>query len=210
VRGEAVVKAQPDEVELLVEVAFLARTPEEALAEVARRGAALTELFDELGVPRKRWTTSGVAVEETVEWDQQRQQQVHRGYTATNRVTLRLADAEVVGRLMNEATTRAQARLHGPWWRIATDNPARTEACRQAAVAARRKAEAYATALGARLGSIVEVREPGTEPPRPEPRAKGMRAMAMSAEVAPELTVQAGELDVSAVVIATFAVDQGT
>src|SRR5688572_23370680 len=93
VRGEAIVKAQPDEVELQVEVAYLGKTPEEALAEVARRSEALTALFDELSIPRVRWTTSGVAVEETSEWDQRAQQQVHRGYTATNRVALRLADA---------------------------------------------------------------------------------------------------------------------
>jgi uncharacterized protein YggE len=208
VRGEAVVKAQPDEVELLIEVSYLARTPQEALAEVARRSEALTALFDELSIPRERWTTSGVAVEETSEWDQQAQRQVQRGYTASNRVSVRLADASIVGGLLNAATARAQARIHGPWWRVALDNPARAEACRQAALAARRKAEAYATALGARLGNIVEVREPGVEPPRPEPRRE-MRAMAMKADAPAEVTVQAGELEVGAAVIVTFAVEQG-
>ena len=46
--------------------------------------------------------------------------------------------------------------MAGPRWWIAPDNPARVEACRQAAAEAKRKAEAYADALGLRLGAVAE------------------------------------------------------
>lgn len=206
VLGKAVVAAQPDEVELQLEISHLARTHQDALSEVARRSQALESIFDQLGIERSEWTTSGVVVAEQNDWENGKQ--VFRGYRASNRLTVRLDDSERIGRLMNEATTDAKAQVHGPSWRIAHNNPARADACREAALDARRKAESYVQALGAKLGSIVRVNEPGLrpEPPVPMPRM-AMKAEAMSS--GPELTVQAGELDVTAAVEVTFEIVQG-
>ena len=206
VQGKAIVAAQPDEVELLLEISHLARSHQDALSEVARRSQALEAIFERLGIQRAEWTTSGVAVAEQNDWENGRQ--VFRGYRASNRITVRLDDSERIGRLMNEATTEAQAQVHGPTWRVAHSNPARAEACREAALDARRKAEAYVDALGAKLGDILKVSEPGLryEPPQPAARMMAMKAEAMAA--APDLTVQAGELDVSAAIEVTFAIVQ--
>ena len=212
VRGTAVVPVQPDEVELALELTHLASTPDVALTEVSRRSKELERLFEELAVGRDRWTTSGVSLQEEYEWNQRTGQQTLRGLKATTTVTLRLRDATPVGRLMGEAARRAQARIAGPWWRIAPDNPGRAEACRRAALDARRKAEGYVSALGGRLGSIVEINEPGLTPPRPPQPQMAMlakRQLADTAEHAPEVAVQAGTLEVSASVVVTFAVEQG-
>lgn len=205
VQGKAIVAAQPDEIEVLLEMSHLARSHQDALGEVTRRSLALEGIFERLGIGRAEWTTSGVMVAEQYDWENGKH--VFRGYRASNRITVRLDNAERIGRLMNEATTEAKAQIHGPTWRIAHDNPARAEACREAARDARRKAEAYVEALGASLGPIVKVIEPGLrfEPPRP------MDRVALKAEMAsavPELTVQAGELDVTASVEVTFEIAQ--
>jgi len=204
VLGQAVVPAQPDEVELTLEVSHLARTQGEALAEAAKRSQALEGIFDELGIERSRWKTSGVSVAEQHDWEEGKQ--VFKGYRAENRTTLRLKTAESVGRLMNDATAQAKAQIFGPSWRIAQDNPARVEACRQAAIDARRKAEAYVAALGARLGGIQSVSEPGTRPEPPPPMPMARMALKADAMAAPEITVQAGELDVSATVEVSFTI----
>jgi uncharacterized protein YggE len=208
VRGHAVVSAQPDQVLLGVEVSYLDQTPEAALREVTTRSQTLEAIFAELSISNDRWTTAGATVHEQTEYDSNQGRQVHRGYLAANRIQLRLADAALVGKLMNEATSRASARISGPQWNVAPDNPARLEACRQAALDARRKADAYAAALNTRLGAIVSVAEPGIEPREPLGGPKRMM-MAASADAAPELTVQAGALEVSAVVVVTFAIEQG-
>jgi hypothetical protein len=191
-------------------VSYLDSSPEGALEETARRSDTLVAILDGLGVERERWTTTGVSISEETEWDNAAHKQMHRGYRATNRLYLRLADAALIGRLLREATGRASAAVRGPFWSIAPDNPAHDEARGAAAADARRRAEAYATALGARLGAIQEITEPGItpKPPRETPMAK-TRMMAMAADAAPELEVQPGELHVSAAVVVTFGLEQG-
>jgi uncharacterized protein YggE len=208
VRGQAVVPGEPDEVRLAIELTALSPTPEEALADVAKRSEILERIFNDLDIPRKARTTSGVSVKEEREYE--RGKYLHRGYTASNRVSIRLDDYQLVGRLMKEATNQAQARLQGPWWQIALDNPARAQAYREAAADARRKAEAYAEALGARLGSVLTVTEPGLRREPEHDRVYAMAASAdMSLEAEPEIEVQAGSLDIPAAVEVTFRLEQG-
>lgn len=206
VSGTAVVPAQPDEVAIGIALTHLAPTPDAAISEVANRSQQLERIFNEMGIGRDRWTTSGVSVNEEREWDGQRQ--VHRGYRAGTRVQLRVADAQLVGRVMHESVRRSQASIDGPTWVIAPTNPAHDEARRLAAQAARAKADTYATALGIRLGSILSITEPGLSGGQPsQPMPKGARLMAMDA--APEINVQAGDLDISATIVVTFGLEQG-
>jgi uncharacterized protein len=206
-RGTAVVPAQPDEVEMALEVSYVDRAADAALAEAAARSEALTMLFGELGIGRDAWTTSGVSVREHTEWDRVKGEQVHRGFIASNRLSLRLAESGVIGRLMHEATRRTKARIEGPWWRVALDNPARIDACRQAALDARRKAEGYAAALDLRLGSVMEIAEPGVSPGSVRQLKDSRALMSAAMESAPEMDVQAGNLEVSANVVITFALE---
>jgi uncharacterized protein YggE len=89
---------------------------------------------------------------------------------------------------------------------VLPNNPARLEACRQAAVDARAKAQSFAEALGGRLGPIAWIRESADQGylggQGPVFRAQ---AMAASSGPEPELTVEAGEFDVSANVDVAFA-----
>lgn len=206
VRGRAVVPGEPDEVRVSLTITALERTPEEAMQAVARRSEEMEAILGEVNVPRTGRSTTGVSVREEREYERDRYR--HKGYRASNRVTVRLEDASVLGRLMNEATSRADAQIQGPWWQIRLDNPARAEACRQAAAEARRKAQAYAEALGAGLGEVVRVSEPGLET-----RTRGhepMAAMVMAEPTSrPEVEVEAGELDVAAAVDVTFRLEQG-
>ncbi len=68
--------------------------------------------------------------------------------------------ASHVGQLVSRAAEELDARLDGPRWRIAPDNPVRLEAAREAARDAERKARAYAEGLGMRLGPALRLAEP--------------------------------------------------
>jgi uncharacterized protein YggE len=129
---------------------------------------------------------------------------VRRGYRATNHVVVRLDAAEMAGRLMNEAVTRAQARVNGPRWRFKLENPARAEACRQAAADARRKAEAYAAALGMRLGPVLRVAESGADSGG---EAAALPPMIREGPGPSDMQIEAGRLDVAATVEVTFALE---
>lgn len=207
VRGEAIVVAEPDEVQLGLEVTGLFSTPSKALDDVARRSEILEGILDELSIPATAKTTAGASVKEQREYENGNY--VHRGYRADNSISVTLKDPTLIGRLMKEATNKANTRVKGPWWHVALDNPARAEACRRAAENARSKAEAYAQALEARLGAILEVTEPGlhrTSDGAPYSAAAAGPATAIGE---PEIEVHGGRLEIGAEVEVTFRLEQG-
>jgi uncharacterized protein YggE len=179
---------------MMVRLREVQEAAEDALRRMAARAQTLDTLLDELRIAATSRTTSGVSVREEREYERNRR--VHQGFAAEARTVLRLTDASVLGRLMTEATSRAGAQIDGPWWRVLPNNPARLEACQQAAVDARAKAQAFAEALGGRLGPIAWIRETAGEGyhdgPGPTYRA---RAMATSAGPGPDpdLGVEPGE-----------------
>jgi uncharacterized protein len=201
VRGTASVPATPDEAGLSIELSDLRDTPEAAYARVAERSAALEELLDELEVERPRRSTAGISIRPHVEYVDGREE--HRGYRATARTIVRLEDAALIARLLREAVARADARVEGPWWVVRPDNAARLEAARLAASDARQRAEAYADALGVRLGALKRVREPGL---RPAPRGFERATLGAVAD-APPIGVEPGELQVSASVDVTYLLE---
>lgn len=206
VRGTGVVSAQPDEVRMVLELAAQRSKPEDALGEVAKRSESLNEIFDGLGIPSARRTTSGASVSDVWEYDKQGNRS-HAGYRATNSVVIRLDDASLLGKLMNQATEKASARIMGPWWHIAPDNPSRAMACEQAASVARLKAEAYAASLGVRLGGVLRVSEPLENVPYYGRGAVNSLSLAAGSAEA-EVPVDAGELEVSATVEVKFRLEQ--
>lgn len=195
---------RPDEVVVSLQLSAVRAAPDEAYGDVAARSERLEALLAELGVSADARSTTGVTLQEHVEYDE-RGRAEQRGYRATNALSVRLADHTVLARLLREAATGTQAQIAGPYWVIAADNPARLDACRRAAETARRKAQAYAEALGLRLGALVEASEPGTRRPDGEPRRE--RAVAFAAMDEPQIRVDPGQLDVHAAVEVTYALE---
>jgi uncharacterized protein YggE len=199
VRGEAVLRAEPDEATLWVTLTALEDAPGPALADVSLRSEALVALLDELGVVKADRSTTGVTVYE--ELDHTARGRRSLGHRAAARVAARLTDPELIGRLVTRATTELDAQIDGPRWEIAADNPVRLEAARKAAGDGKRKAQAYADGVGARLGPVVRLSEPdlGFSGPR---RTGKLIALAASAEPMP---IEAGEHEVAAAIDVTFA-----
>jgi len=196
VRGDGFARAEPDEAVLSITLDALEPTPGDALAGVSARGAKLVELLDALKVPQSDRSTAGITVQE--EFDHTEQGRQSLGHRATSRLEVRLTGVELIGRLVSDATEQFGAHVDGPRWTIAPDNPARLEAARHAAAAARRRAEAYAGGAGVEVGRLIQLVEPGA----PEHRVR--RAVALSAG-AGAMPVEPGELEIAATVYATYA-----
>jgi uncharacterized protein YggE len=208
VTGHALVPGEPDEARLEVGLTALRSTPAEALAEVAKDSQELQKVFSELSIGSERRTSSGISVNAENEYDKTLERYIHRGFRASSGTALRLDDAALVGKLVGDVTRRTGGEVQGPRWQIALDNPARVEACRAASSDARRKAEAYATALGARVGVVLSVTEPGLG-------GRGFNTMydmqvsaAMAAPDDMDIEVDVGSLDVRASVQVTFSIEQ--
>lgn len=202
VRGVGLIRAEPDEAVLGVTLSALEQQPGTALADVSTRSSALVTLLDEVGVAKADRSTTGVTVAE--EFDHTEEGRRSLGHRAEAAVSVRLTDPDVIGQLIARATEDLGARINGPRWVISLDNPVRLEAARDAAANARRKAEAYATGVGATVGRLIglsELGEPAEARRMPAALSVGFQSRAMP--------VESGEHDVTASIYATFTLDLG-
>jgi uncharacterized protein len=201
VRGEAVLRVEPDEAMLWVTLSALEPDPGQALADVSHRSDALVAMLDDLGIAKQNRSTTRVTVHE--EFDHTRSGRRSLGHRAAASISARLTDPELIGRLITKATTELHAKIDGPQWQIAAPNPVRLEAAREAAADAQRKAQAFAEGVGAQLGSLIKLVEPGTDA---RPHRSGFRPVAFAAAGGEEqMQIEPGEHEVTAAVDATFA-----
>jgi uncharacterized protein YggE len=199
VRGDAVIRAEPDEAMLWITLSALEDAPGPALSDVSARSNALVALLNELGVTKADRSTTGITVYEDFDHTQSGRQSL--GHRAISRVSVRLTDPDLIGQLIAQATEDLAARIDGPRWQIAPDNPVRLQAARQAAADGQRKAQAYAEGVGAKLGRLIQLTEPDGHVGIIR-TAGGLRPMA-----AEPLPVEPGEHEVTASIQATFALD---
>lgn len=202
VRGDGLVRAEPDEAVLWITLTALEERPGEALADVSARTTALVALLDEIGVAAGDRSTTGIAVGE--EFDHRQDGRVSLGHRAASGVSVRLADPELIGRLISRATQDLDARIGGPRWLISLDNPVRLDAARLAAADARRKAEAYAEGVGAKVGPLIRLSEPGEHM-----RAHAVALHSRGAPAHDTIPVEPGEHEIAASIQATFALELG-
>lgn len=200
VRGDALLRVEPDEALLWITLSALEDAPGTALADVSARSRTLLTMLDETGVDKSDRSTTGVTVTEEFEHTEKGRRSL--GHRALSRVSVRLSDPERIGQLIARATEELSAGVDGPRWVISPDNPARLEAARAAAAAARRKAEAFAEGSGARVGRLLELSEPGQQHVHPMRMA---RAVGLAAGDA--MPVEPGEAEVAASIVASFLLD---
>jgi uncharacterized protein YggE len=205
--GSARVAARPDRAVLRLELVALKPTPSEALADVAARGEVLARTLADDGVGEGDRTTRGVTLREHREWDRRRDEETFRGHHASTITVVQVRDIATLGRILRDVVDEAGARVTGPEWVVDAENPARLEAYRLAALDARRRAQAYAEALGMSLGAVIELSDAPAPRPGPEPMPRMLQAVAADAAPVP---VEAGDVDVDATVRVTFALLPGS
>ena len=140
--GAAAVRTQPDQAFLSITLSTLDESPGPALADVAKRSRSLAIILDELGIPPENRSTTGVTV--AGEFDHTDEGRVSRGHRAVASMSVRLADTELIGKVLMRSSGELDARIAGPSWRVSQNHPAWLEAASQAAANARTKAAAYA------------------------------------------------------------------
>jgi uncharacterized protein YggE len=200
VRGRGTVPAQPDEAVVAFELVALADGAAEAFATAGERAQALGAVLDDADIPVERRSTVGIVLHEHQELDPSGQPR--RTHRASTTVTVRLADPDAIPALLQAGVERAEAYVRGPMWRLSDSSAAAAEACRRAIADATGRAEAYASALGARIGSVETVEEIASGEAMP---AAGVHLRAVAAADAPPL--YPGELQVSSLVDVVFALE---
>lgn len=212
VRGDAQVFTTPDEATVRLGVVAQAPTAGEAQAEVNRKANAILAAIERLGVPRERIQTSELQLypvysqEQPVPQSSGAREPRIVGYRASNVVSVRLAELDKVGPVVDAGLGAGANQVEGVGFGLRSDLAVRQQALREAAAEARHKADAFAEALGVRIVELLEAVEGGVQVG--VPRFAAAR-MAMESMAADQTAVAPGQVAVDATVTLTYRVAPG-
>lgn len=183
-----------------IRVSFAAHEPDRsrAVSALAGRMAAVDDVVRREGVEVRRRT-----VHVGDRWSGKRRV----GVTAQQSLVLQIKDVAVLDDLLAGLFSAEPEWLDGPHWSLADETTVLREAQRLAVADARARAEAYAAALGGRLGKLLRLSDEGAERPYPVARMATMAAAdsGVSREVVQQLGLVPEQITVRATCVATWA-----
>lgn len=197
VTGAGAVAAVPDRVTVNIGVESVARTPGLALRQAAEHAQRLVDLVDRHSIPPGDRQTSSLNVAPA--YDQRQQREV--GHQASYQLTLRLADLDTAGALVDEAAELVgdDLRVGRLSWSVADPLPALAAARGMAIESALERARQLADGLGVTVGPVLRVVE--GQDYQAEPR--------MFVASSPAAPMQAGSQEISCQVRVVFELLDG-
>lgn len=212
VSGSGEARVAPDLATVRLGVIAQAPTARAAQEQVSRTAGAVLEAIRKLGIKDEDIQTSGLSLSPLYSQPRPGTEEESRapritGYQANNSVTIRVEDLTKVGPVIDAGLGAGANTLDGVEFGLRNDEVARSQALADAAVKARAKAQTLASALGLRLGNVLEVAEGGVSVlPQPYPRYG--RAMAELSMAAADTPVSAGQVGVQASVTIRYRISQ--
>ncbi len=202
--GTGEIFARPDMALISSGVVTEADTARAALDANNEAMAAVIAAMKEAGIEARDIQTSGFSVQPRMRFPANNDGSEAPsivGYTVTNAVTVRVRDLDKLGDVLDKAVTVGANQMNGIDF-IVSDAGKRLDEARALAVAdATRKAEIYAGAAGVKLARIRSISESGGFAPMPR------KAMAMRADPAPPVPVEAGEQSLSVEISMTWEIE---
>jgi uncharacterized protein YggE len=160
--GDASVSVKPDQLKLNVGVTTQAATAQEASDQNAAQVTAVIAALKKVMGATADIKTVGYSVTPLYKYPPNGGTPTLTGYTANNSVEVTTGDLSLAGKLIDTAVQAGATNVQGLRFALQDAEPARAEALRMATLQAKRHAEAIATGLSARLGSVIAAAEGGT------------------------------------------------
>lgn len=180
------VSADPDVADISAGVTTQAQTAVEAMRNNSTQMRAVIDRIKAQGIAERDIQTTGVNLSTQYDYDQEARRQVFIGYTASNRVSVKLRDIAKVGEVLDALVAAGATDLGGPNWSVNDPKPAQAQARANAVKTAQAQALEYARMAGYAKVKLLEINETvGNQPPMPFVRAQAMDAAKMSAPVQP-------------------------
>src|SRR5690242_10842800 len=196
VTGEASIAVAPDMATMRVGVSSQEKTAREASEANARQMTGVLAAIKGAGVAERDVQTSRLSLQP--QYDPNKGTPRLTGFQASNQVTIRIRDVDSLPIVLDRAIAAGANEMSGIEFGVSEQSKLLDQARDDAIADARRKAELYAKAAGAKLGRVVSITEEGSSPP-PRPM-QAMRAGAVP--VAP------GEQTLRAVVTVSYELGQ--
>ncbi|GMQ82303.1 MAG: SIMPL domain-containing protein [Rhodothermia bacterium] len=208
VSGKAVVHVLPDQVNVRFGIVTVDLDPEVARTDNARVSAATMNSVRDLGIEERKIQVNALRIQPFTEYDPQSRRNVDKGFQAVRDVSVQLNDLEILPTLIAEIVNHGANRIHGIAYELQDANAAEYEALREALENAKTKATIMVEALGARLGTALQILEQGAIAPQPQllqfDRSVANKSLALE-EANPD-AYASGEIDVSAQVTVVFEI----
>src|SRR5271166_1478206 len=204
VSGEGSIRAPPDFATVTLGVTTTGKDAREAMAANAKSANALVALIKSEGVSPADIQTSGMSISPIFSNQPPAQAGTPTitGYSVSNNVTVTVRDISGLGALLDKAVAAGANAIYGIGFGE-NDPSALLDKARPLAVAdARRKAEIYALAGGAKIGRLMEL----SEEPGARPVAFAARAYAQGA--AAPTPIEAGQDKLAVTIMARFELTQ--
>ncbi len=153
------VKAKPDIATISAGVSTEAPTAVAAMSMNAKEMDAVIKRIKSLGIAEDDIQTTGINLSARYDYDRDNQQQVFRGYSASNRVSVILREVADTGRVLDSLVAAGATDLGGPEFSIEDDTAAKALARKAAMERAKGQAMEYATWAGYTGVRLLEISE---------------------------------------------------
>lgn len=208
VEGQGEVKVSPDEAFLDLSMETKGASAQVASDANAKKMEKVIAALVQAGVARKDIETRNYSVGlEYVPPVPGQDQSKPKGYLVNNSVQVHVRDMNKVGPLLDTALKAGANRVDSVRFGLSKPETGRDGALRDAVERARQSAQVLATALGVKLGPVLDA-STITEPVRPMPMARFAMVAAESADVS--TPIQAQEQTVNATVTLIYAIEAGS
>lgn len=176
VTGEATIAVAPDTAMMRIGVSRQDKTAREASEANARQMTAVLNAIKNAGVGDRDIQTSRLSLQPQYDPNKGGTARL-TGFQASNQVTVRIRDIDKLPNVLDRAIAAGANEMSGIEFVVSEQSKLLDQARDDAIADARRKAELYAKAAGAKLGHVVSITEEGSAPP-PRPM-QAMRAGAV-------------------------------
>lgn len=197
--GIGEISVRPDTATVSSGVVSEAATAREALSANSQSMQAVINAMKSAGIAAKDIQTSGFSVQPQYVYPDRSKGGVQEpprivSYQVSNMVAVRVRDLTKLGAILDQIVTVGANQIQGISFSLDDDTQVRDDARKAAVKDATRKAELYAEAAGVTLVRVLSIGESGgfTQPPMQ------YGGMAMKAEAAPNVPVEAGEQTIRA------------
>jgi uncharacterized protein YggE len=177
VTGEATVGVAPDTAIIRIGVSSQEKTAREAGEANARQMTSVLAAIKASGIAERDIQTSRLSLQPQYDPNKGGTPRL-TGFQANNQVTVRIRDIDSLPTVLDRAIGAGANEMSGIEFVVSEQSRLLDQARDDAIVDARRKAELYAKAAGAKLGHVVSISEEGPAPPQPRPM-QAMRAGAV-------------------------------
>lgn len=153
------ITVDPDMATIGAGVTTEAPTAVEAMRQNAVEMRKVIDQIKAQRVDEKDIQTSGISLRPRYEYNRTTRENEFRGYSVSNRVSVKLREIERVGVVLDALVSAGANNLDGPRFSIENDKAAKDEARKRAIASGKARAEAYAAMLGYDEVRVLEINE---------------------------------------------------